>query len=379
MRLLILFTAAFFMTACGTRQQGNFKMFVYVGSYTETDSQGIEIYCLDTQHGKLQYIATAADIKNPSYLQISSDGRHLYAVNELSDFRGTAQGTISAFSLDSRSGKLNPINQIPSYGGAPCYLQLSKNEQFVLANNYLGGTAISVAILPNGALGNPISVVHFKGSGAVKGRQEASHVHSINLNPQNTFALIADLGTDRLSVLRFDSTTGVLQFLPKAGINTAPGAGPRHVVFSEDGRFVYVANELNSTVSVFSFDPKSGAMRHLQSLRSVPDTFTGANYPADIHLSPDGRFLYLSNRGEESIAIFVVNRRDGLLKHIANQSTYGSWPRNFALNRSGDFLVVANQKSKNLVVFKRNAQSGLLRKMAIVKTMAAPACVQFAP
>ncbi len=379
MRFFILLMIGFLMTACETKQQGNSKMLVYIGTYTENDSQGIEIYRFNTQSGKLQYFATAAGIKNPSYLRISDDGRRLYAVNELTEFHGLAQGAITSFAIDPESGKLNLINQIPSHGQAPCYLELSKNEHFVLANNYLGGTAISVPILPNGSLGDPVSIIRFKGSGPVKGRQEASHVHSINLNPQNTFAIVADLGSDQLSVLRFDSVKGSLQILQEKTVCLSPGSGPRHVAFSKDGKFVYVANELNSTVDAFLFDPASGSMEHLQTLRTIPQDFSRKNYPADIHLSPDGQFLYLSNRGHESIAIFRVDQKSGLLKRSAEVPVYGSWPRNFTLSAKGKWLIVANQKSKNLVVFKRNAQDGLLEKRWEIHTKATPACVKIMP
>ena len=377
---LVLFVSMligiFNIATCTPREKGKQFMFLYVGTYTENDAQCIELYRLNESSGKLTYLKTFGGIANPSYLRFSSDGRYLFAVNELVKWQGKPQGAVSAFKV-KENGDLQLINQVASHGRAPCYLIVTPGDHFLLLNNYLNGTALSLTSEKDGRLGAPVSVIWFEGSGPNKQRQDASHVHSINLDPTHHFAVVADLGTDRLSVLAFDSLSGQLHLLKDKTVQTAPGAGPRHTVFSKDGKFLFVANELNNTVEVFSFEPNDGMLRHLQTVSTLPQDFTGTNYPADIHLSPDGKFLYVSNRGHESITIFSV-REDGQLNFVGSESVRGSWPRNFTLSVDGRFLIVADQKSKDLVVFRRDAKTGLLTFLYKQSTMATPSCVKLA-
>jgi 6-phosphogluconolactonase len=276
------------------------------------------------------------------------------------------------------SGALTLLNRVPTHGRAPCYLEISANGRFVLVNNYLDGTAASFPIQPDGRLGKAISIVRENGSGPNKARQNASHVHSITLDPNNHLAITANLGTDRLTVYRFDSNSGKLTPLSGKITHTAPGAGPRHLVFTTDGTCAYVANELNNSVEAFHFNVLTGTLKHFQTIPTVPEDFSGTNYPADIHISPDGKFLYVSNRGAENLAIFSVAPKTGRLAFLATQSVRGSWPRNFALSHDGHLLVVANQKSKTLVVFRRNPYSGFLQWLSTTPTEAFPACVKIA-
>jgi len=351
-------------------------MLLYVGTYTEADSQGIEIYRMNEQTGTLSFRKTVPQIKNPSYIKLSPDQKYLYAVNELLKWDGKPQGAVAAFSVDWQNGDLHLINQVPSEGRAPCYITMPQNGRFVLVTNYLDGIVLSLAVLKNGGVGEPVTMIPFSGSGFNKTRQNASHVHSINLDPQNTFAVIADLGTDKLTMLSFNLKSGQLKVLKDQSAQTAPGAGPRHLTFSANGKYVYVANELNNTVEAFSIDSAYGSLHHFQTIRTIPDDYKGSNYPADIHLSPNGRFLYVSNRGHESLAVFAVRKHNGKLKRLATSSVYGSRPRNFILSKDGQYLLAANQKSKNIVTFRCDAHSGLLKKQASVNTIASPACLQ---
>ncbi len=370
--ILVIFYSPF--NGYGSERQ---SMIFYVGTYTSADSQGIEAYRLQPEAGKLQFVKIFPGIRNASFLRFSANGRFLYAVNELSEWHQRPSGAVSAFAVDPQNGDLHLINQVSSQGRAPCYLTVSANGHFVLFNNYLDGTALSYSVRNDGGLGALISLMRFHGSGIVKGRQDAPHVHSINLNPQNTFALVADLGTDHLTVLAFNDRSGELSKVRT--VQTAPGSGPRHTVFSADGTYLYVANELSNSVDVYSFVPSSGLMSHLQTVSTLPANVSAINYPADIHLSPDGRFLYVSNRGHESIARFSVQSSKGTLSFFGTDSVYGSWPRNFGLTPDGAFLIVANQKSHNLVLFRRNAQTGRLQKVDEIATVAAPACIAFLP
>jgi len=371
-----LFLVAVLLLQCTPSQKDTKQMIVYAGTYTEADSQGIELYRLNQQDGSLSYLKTVSQVKNPSYLQFSPDQKYLYAVNELLQWHDRPGGAVSAFRVNQKNGDLSFINQVSSLGRAPCYLTTSNNGRFVLLNNYLGGTALSLPVQENGGLGQPVSLLHFSGSGLLKERQDASHVHSINLNPQNNLALVADLGTDKLSLCSFEPHTGKLTLREGETVQTGAGAGPRHLTFSADGSIIFLANELNNTAETFRL--KNGSMKHLQTISTVPPDFNGKNYPADIHLSPDGRFLYVSNRGHESIAVFKVNQTNGLLSFISVVPVEGSWPRNFILSRNGDLLLVANQKSKNIVVFRRDTQNGLLTFLSKTSTLAAPACLKIA-
>ncbi len=373
--IISLLLSGLILMNCGVGNKDKMSMLVYVGTYTEIDSQGVELYKLNPNSGQLEFIKTFSHIPNPSYLRLTKSGHTLFAVNELVGTETKPEGTISAFWVHPESGDLEFITSIPSEGRAPCYLTISKDDRFLLVNNYLGGSALSMPVKNGGVPGQPVSVIHLEGSGPVKGRQDASHVHSVNLDPQNRFALIADLGTDRLSVYAFDSASGQLSKKTVTKAQTAPGAGPRHVTFSADGTMVFVANELNSTVETFRFDGENGLLKHIQTISTLPADFDGSNYPADIHLSPDGRFLYVSNRGHESIAIFSVDETHSELTFIATRSVFGSWPRNFVLSRDGRVLLVANQKSRNIVVFRRDEQNGLLKKLSETKSIAAPACL----
>ncbi len=373
--IISLFVIGLILMQCSIRNKDETSMLLYVGTYTETDSQGIELYKFHSDSGHMEFIKTFSHIPNPSYLYLAQNGRTLFAVNELVGSREKPEGAISAFSVNPDNGDLKFINSISSEGRAPCYLSLSASNRFLLVNNYLDGKAMSVNLLGSGALGEPVSILHFVGSGPVKGRQDASHVHSINPDPQNRFVVTADLGTDKLSVFRLNASDGTLSEVEAAAAQTAPGAGPRHTAFTADGRTVFVANELNSTVEAFRFNSQTGSLVHLQTIRTLPGKYTGKNYPADIHLSPDNRYLYVSNRGHESIAIFSLDKLTAELSFVATQSVFGSWPRNFVLSKDGNWLLVANQKSRNIVVFRRNQTNGLLIKRAGIKSVAAPVCL----
>ncbi len=372
--ILLLQTALFW--ACSRERKGKNEMLIFVGTYTEADTQGIEIYRLNGRSGALEFVTTVAGIQNPSFLRFSSDHTYLYAVNEVQQSAGQPTGTVSAFAVNPHNGYLTFINRVSSLGRAPCYLTLSKDNRFVLINNYLDGTALSLQVMKNGGLGRPVSILHFSGSGPVKDRQNASHVHSINLDPQNKLAIVADLGTDRLTVFPFNSADGRLRESGRQSVQCAAGAGPRHLVFSADGQRVYVADELNNTVEAYHLDRSRRLLYKFQTIGTLPADFKGVNYPADIHLSPDERFLYVSNRGHESIALFSVDKKSGNLKFLSTIPVYGSWPRNFVLSKDGRYLMVANQKSRNIVTFRRDARSGLLDRLSSVNTVSAPVCVQ---
>ena len=354
-------------------------MILYVGTYTGSESKGIYAYKFDTATGEITSLGLAAETANPSFLAIHPNQRFVYSVNEASEHEGRPTGTVSAFAVDRKSGKLTLLNRVESGGGAPCHLVVDKGGRYVLAANYGGGSLSVLPILRDGSLGKARSVVQHTGSSTHPKRQTAPHAHSINLAPDGKFAIVADLGIDRLITYRFDSTRSSLSATNSGVVRLEGGAGPRHFAFHPNGRFGYVINELNSTVVAFAYDAASGTLRKMQSLSSLPDGFSGDNFPAEIVVHPSGRFVYASNRGHDSIAVFRVDTATGSLTLVEHVSVQGKWPRNFNLDPSGAWLLVANQNSNNVVVFGIDQDSGRLKPTGRQFQVHSPTCIKFVP
>jgi 6-phosphogluconolactonase len=368
------------LPALATAQAAPKEMLVYFGTYTkDSKSKGIYLYRMDMTTGALRPVATTEGLINPSFLATDRQRRYLYAVNEVMDFGGKPGGAISAFSVDAASGKLSPLNHRSTQGGAPCHVTVSQDGKFVLVANYMGGNVTVFPVQPDGSLGAAVENVQHKGKGANAKRQEAPHAHNVVLDPANRFAFVSDLGIDKVMVYRFDGATGKLQphATPAAGMK--PGAGPRHFTFHPQGKYAYVINELNSTVTAFAYDAAAGKLRELQTVSTLPAGFSGESFCADIHVSPDGKFLYGSNRGHDSIAAFAINGQTGQLTPTGHTPTGGKWPRNFTLDPSGRFLLVANQHTNNVVVYRRDAKTGKLTAAGQPVEVPAPVCVLLAP
>jgi 6-phosphogluconolactonase len=353
------------------------EVLVYVGTYTSGESEGIYLYRLNLTSGALTRIATAKGVVDPSFLAVAPSRRFLYAVNELEDFGGKKSGAVSAFAIDQHTGKLRFLNQQASLGGSPCYVDIDTAGKFVLIANYSGGNVAVFPTRPDGSLGGPTDMKQDQGSSVNKERQEGPHAHCIVLDPANRFAYSCDLGTDKIMIYRFDARSGKLLPNEQPWVQVKPGAGPRHLAFHTSGKYVFVLSELESTVTSFARDQKKGSLKELQTLSTLPTDYTGTNSSADIHVSPDGRFLYCSNRGNDTIALFMVDARNGNLTSIGHQSTRGSTPRNFALDPTGAFLLVANQKSDNIVVFRRDQKTGKLNLTDQVAEVPSPVCLKF--
>ena len=354
-------------------------LLVYVGTYTEkTNSRGIYRFRMDAGSGALRPVGEPAAAANPSFLALHPRRPILYAVNELTEFGGEPSGAVSAFAADARTGALAPLNQRTSQGGAPCYLSVDRTGRFALVANYVGG---SVAVLPIGAdgrLGDATAVVRHTGSGPNAERQGSPHAHCIIPDPANRYALVADLGTDRVTAYPFDARAGTLDTFRASHAALEPGAGPRHLAFHPNGRLVYVSNELDSTVSALRYAPETGTLSVAATVSTLGDAAPPVNAPADIHVAPSGRFLYLSNRGHDSIAVFAIDPRTGAPTLVELTSTQGSWPRNFALDPSGRFLFVANQRSDSIVAFRVAARTGRLTPTGQPDALPAPVCIRFA-
>jgi 6-phosphogluconolactonase len=342
---------------------------LYVGTYTDN----IYLLRMDRRSGELVKVGAVDAGPNPSFLTIHPNGRVLYAVNELDT------GAVRAFAIARATGALTLLNEQPSGGGAPCFVSVDRSGHALLVANYAGGSVALLPIEPNGALA-PAHVVQHTGKGPNAERQEAPHAHCILPDRSNRFALAADLGADRVFVYRLDLDGKSLRHVEEGDAVMRPGAGPRHIAFHPTLPLVFVANELDSTVATLRFDAERGALSPLDTWSTVPAEWTGGgtNYPADIHVAANGRTLYLSNRGHNSIAVFSVAESTGALALEQVVSTVGDWPRNFTLDPTERWLLVANQRSNSVIVFARDPDSGRLTPTRQRIEIPSPVCLRFA-
>jgi len=358
---------------------------VYVGTYTEegSESKGIYGYWFDRDTGKFTSIGLAAQTTNPSFLAVDPTHRFLYAVNETRTYKGEKSGAVSAFAIDRATGKLTLLNQVASRGADPCYITVDKTGKYVLVANYTGGSVAVLPVLEDGRLGEASAFVQHTGHGTNPQRQEGPHAHSIDVSPDDRFAIVDDLGLDETLVYRFDSAKGSLTLNDPLLYTTLakadPGAGPRHFALHPNGRFAYVINEMGATVSVFGFDAADGVLRALQTISTLPKGFAGHNDDAEIQVHPSGKFLYASNRGHDSIAVFAIDANQGTLTLVEYAPTKGQSPRNFEIAPGGTLLFAANEKSDNIVIFRIDPQTGRLTPTGKVLEVAQPVCVKFVP
>jgi 6-phosphogluconolactonase len=355
------------------------KYLVYVGTYTDHGSQGIYAYRFDSIRGETTPIGLVAATENPTFLAIHPNRRLLYAVNEVDQFEGKPSGGVSAFAMDRSTGKLNLINSVSSMGKGPAHLSLDKTGKYVLVANYGGGSVAVFPIEHDGRLGKASAFAQHTGSSVNPDRQSGPHAHQILMSNDNRYALVADLGLDEILVYKFNAAKGSLTPNDPAYAKTDPEAGPRHLAFSRDSKFVYVINELQSSVKTFSYNPNTGKLRSLQTISTLPRDFRGQNTDAEIAIDAKGRFLYASSRGHDSIMIFAVDPKTGTLSHVQDVSTQGKTPRNFAIDPTGNWLFAANQDSNNIVLFKIDPKTGQLTPTQHPLEISSPVCVTFAP
>ncbi|MBN2090507.1 lactonase family protein [candidate division KSB1 bacterium] len=354
----------------------NKKMLLFIGTYANADEDSIFIYQMDQLTGNLELSASIKGVENPSYLAVSPDHQFLYAVNEVSGFQGQAWGTVSALAINLKTRSLKFLNKTSSQGAHPCYITVDNQGRFVLVANYTGG---NVAVLPvenDGQLGDATSVMQHQGSSINPQRQAGPHAHSIILTSDNRLALAADLGIDKIMIYRFDSKNGKLTPNSPDFAPAKPGVGPRHLAIHPNNQFLYAINELNSTITGYSFSLDSGKLQTLQTVSTLPTDYKLVNSGADIHISPDGKFLYGSNRGHDSIAIFKIDQNSGKLESIGHEPTQGKKPRNFVIDPTGKFLLVANQDSNNVVVFRREENTGKLKATGTTIQVSRPVCLK---
>jgi 6-phosphogluconolactonase len=363
-------------------QASSDNFLVYVGTYTapRTKSTGIHAYRFNASTGDLAALGVAAETPNPSFLAVHPSCRFLYAANEISDYEGQRAGSVSAFSIDAASGRLTLLNRVSTRGAGACHLNTDRTGRALLVANYGGGSVAAFPIAADGRLGEASSLIQHTGSSVNPQRQQGPHAHSVNISSDNRFAVVADLGLDKLLLYRLDPAKATLTPNEPAFVSVAPGSGPRHFAFHPTGRFAYVINEILCTVTAFSYDAKAGALKEIQTLSTLPAGFTRDDTisTAEVQVHPSGRFLYGSNRGHNSIAVFSIDLTKGTLALLENVPTQGRIPRNFAIDPTGAWLFAENQQSDSIVLFRVDAKTGRLTPAGRTVEVPSPVCVRFA-
>jgi 6-phosphogluconolactonase len=350
----------------------------YIGTYTtKTRSKGIYAYRFNAASGELNAVGLAAKSSDPSFVAVHPSGKYLYAVNESGNFEGGGSGAVSAFAIDRKSGKLTFLNQVATRGAGPCHLSLDKTGKYVLVANYDGGSVAVFPVLGDGSLGKASGFTKHTGSGPNKERQEGPHAHWIATSPDNRFALAVDLGLDEVLIYHFDVSKGSLAPNDPPFAKVSPGAGPRHLAFPRNGQFAYVLSEIDSNVTVFAYEQSKGTLSALQTISTLPKDYAGSKEAAEIEIHPSGKFLYASNRGHDSIAVFTIDPAKGTLTSVGQFLTKGKTPRHFAIDPTGAFLLAANEESNNIVVFKINPATGDLTPTGQVLEVPSPVCISF--
>jgi 6-phosphogluconolactonase len=355
---------------------------VYVGTYTRQDphpqgeAEGIYVFEYAAAHGRLLPADVTPDVPNPSFLALSPDGRLLFAANEVPEIDGHDGGAVSAFEIAPDSGSLTFLNRVASHGAAPCYVSVDHTGRFVLVANYGSGTVALLPLHEDGTLAEASDVGQHAGSGVHPERQDGPHAHAIVPDASGTWALATDLGIDQIIVYRIDRAAGhLIRHIPP-GVTLAPGAGPRHVAFHPSAPLVAVINELDSTITTCHWDAEQGTLSVLDTRSTLPPGWEGRNTCADVHFHPSGRFLYGSNRGHDSLALFSVDD-DGRLQPRGHVPTEGREPRNFAIDPSGTYLLAANQHTHTIVTFRIDQDSGQLEQTGDVAHVPSPVCIVF--
>jgi 6-phosphogluconolactonase len=353
---------------------------VYIGTYTRRESfvngrgEGIYAYALDPGSGALAYLSTVPGAVNPSFLTVAPQQGRLYAVNEITGEHGR-HGTVSAYAIDPVSGDLTYLNAQSTHGLAPCFVSLDGSGRYALVANYETGNVCVLPIEEDGRLGEATDVVQHHGSGPHP-RQAGPHAHMITPGPDGRTIFAVDLGTDQILAYHLDLERGRLGAADPPWVELSPGTGPRHLAFHPNGRFAYVISELRSTVTVFGYDNGWGTLRERQTISTLPDGFAGDNLGAEICVAPSGRYVYASNRGHDSIAMYAVDAETGELSLLGHQPSQGVGPRYFTIDPSGTFLLVANQDSDTVVTFRVDPGSGALTATGQVTQVPTPVCLQ---
>ena len=346
----------------------NYKQKAYVGTYTKGESKGIYSFTLDSTSGKIEQIKLAYKLENPTYLAIDKNNTHLYSV-----IKEEISGGVAAFSIDQTTDNLKLLNYEITEGTSSCHVILDKKNNYLFSSDYHSGTIEVYPINKDGSLSPACSKIIHEGAGPNSERQTMPHVHSSILTPDEKYLFVMDLGTDKLVVYTFDD--GILSKSSELALK--PGSGPRHMAFHPNGSFAYILTELSSEVLVLGYSEADCSLKELQYISLLPAGYKGENLGSAIHMSPSGDYLYASNRGHNSIAVFSVDKSSGLLKLVSHTSTFGDHPRDFSIDPTGRFLIVANLYTNNLVTFSINATTGNLTPTNFEVSLPSPVCIKF--
>jgi 6-phosphogluconolactonase len=364
-----------------TMTQSN-QPLVFVGTYTgrlghvDGKAEGIYTCRLDPASGALTQVSMIGEIVNPSFLTLDPQGRYLYAVSEVKEFQGQEGGGVYAYAVDPQSGALTQLNAQPTRGTDPCHLSVDATGKWVLVANYSSGSVIIYPILDDGRLGEATDFKQHEGSSINPQRQQGPHAHAFVIGPDNRFAYAPDLGMDKVMIYQLDLTNGKLLPGSQPWVQTEPGGGPRHFDIHPNRKFAYCNLEIGNKVVVFAYEESSGGLTEIQALPTLPADFSGRSHTADLHVHPNGRFLYVSNRGHDSIAMYAIDQTNGTLTFLGTESTQGQTPRNFAIDPTGTLLLAANQNSSTVAAYQIDQQSGKLTPTGQVSTVPTPVCLK---
>lgn len=353
------------------------EYFAYIGTYTKTKSKGIQLCKFDTATGKLTYVGLAAETTNPTFLSVHPNQKFLYSVCEVSG--GAKQSGAEAFSIDPATGMLKLLNQESSVGAGATALTVDRTGKCIIVANYGSGSVCAMPIKADGSLGAHTSFFQHEGFSANKARQTGPHAHSANVDPSNQFGLVCDLGLDKVFVYKLDAAAAKLTPNTPPSVSTQPGSGPRHLAFHPNGKWVYVIHELDNTMTTYAWDGAKGTLTPLQTISTLPADFQDKSACAEVEVHPNGRFVFGSNRGHESIATFSVDQATGKLTLVGTESTQGKHPRFFTLDPSAKWLLCGNQNTDNLVIYSVDDQTGKLKPTGQQLEIGAPVCIRFVP
>lgn len=365
-RLILLLITLIPLTEGLSQPKGKNSFYLVVGTYTSRASEGIYVYEFNTATGEAKAISVTPGLKNPSYLTVSPDGKHVYAVGE-----NEPEGNVYALKFDESKGVLRLVNEQSSAGAHPCYIDIDPTGKWLAVANYTGGSVSLVPVNAKGMVGALSQTIVHSGSSVNKERQTSPHPHSAVFAPKNNDVFVPDLGQDKIIQYNIEKATGKMTEV--GYVQAEPGSGPRHITFHPNKKFAYVINELNATITAYLYDK---ILMPFQTVKTVPDDFKDQNWCADIHLSPDGQFLYGTNRGHNSIVCYKVNPTTGLLTFVERQDVHGKWPRNFMIDPTGNFVLVANQETDNIAVFKRDQKTGKLEWIEEEIKVSMPVCLK---
>jgi 6-phosphogluconolactonase len=355
------------------------KSLVYVGTYSQFENESIFLFGMNNETGELNFIQSFEGGQKPSYFAFDKSHNYLYAVNELDNFEGKKSGAVRSFSVDHEKGFLTLLNSVSSLGELPAQITLSPDGKVVLVANYKTGSVVVYPVQENGSLGDASELVHHKGSSVDIERQQSAHAHLIIFSPDNRFVFVVDLGMDKIIGYRLETNNGIPKLTSQAiAFNSSPGTGPRQMCFHPNGKYAYLIHELKSVVAALFYDSERGIFTEMQMISTIPENFSSKNYCGGINISANGKYLYGSNRGHDTIVVFSVDTDNGKLSHVENVPSGGKWPREFTIDLTGNFLLAANEHSDNITTFKIDKITGRLSPIRHMK-VEKPSFVQVIP